>query len=42
MREFNVSKMNAYTITRDLVRNIWVVILAAFIGFVGCLTFLKH
>ena len=22
MREFNVSKMNAYTITRDLVRNI--------------------
>lgn len=42
MREFNVSKMNAYTITRDLVRNIWVVILAAFIGFVGCLTFLTY
>ncbi len=42
MKAFDYSRINAYTITRDLIRNIWLVLLAAFIGFVGCLTFLTY
>ena len=40
--KIDLSRLNLYTMVRDLVRNIWVIILAAVIGLVGSLTYYNN
>lgn len=42
MKKFEISKINGYSVINDFLRNIWVVFLAAFIGFFGSLTYFSH
>ena len=36
MREVKLKYFNAFTVLRDIIHNIWVIFLAAVIGFCGC------
>ncbi len=42
MKQIEISKVNLFTIIRDLKKNFWVIILAAVIGFVGSRVYYSH
>ena len=42
MKPIEYPRFNAYTLLRDLVKNLWVIILAAVVGFGGCLTYVTY
>lgn len=42
MRKFDISRVNIYTILRDLVVNSWIVVLAAITGFVGSVCYYNY
>lgn len=42
MKQIQYERINFYTLVRDLIRNIWVIILAAAVGFGGCLTYVTY
>ena len=42
MKTFKASKINPYTILADLIMNLWVIALAAVIGFVGSVTYYSY
>ena len=42
MRKFDITRVNIYTILRDLILNAWVVVLAAITGFVGTICYYNY
>ncbi len=42
MKAFALSRVNTFSLLKDLLRNIWVVLLAAYIGFMGSVTFFTY
>ena len=40
--KFDLSRLNLYTLVRDLVQNVWVIILAAIIGLAGSITYYNN
>ncbi len=42
MKAFEYSRINLYTIVADITRNFWVVVLAAYVGFMGSFTYFSH
>ena len=40
--KIDLSRLNLYTLVRDLVRNLWVIILAAVVGLIGSLTYYNN
>ncbi len=42
MKAFEYSRINFYTILADLTRNFWVIVLAAYVGFMGSFTYFNH
>ncbi len=42
MRKFDISRVNIYTIFRDLIVNSWIIVLAAITGFVGSVCYYNY
>ncbi len=42
MKALEYSRINLYTILTDLLRNLWVILLAAYVGFMGSVTYYNH
>ena len=40
--KIDISRLNLYTLVRDLVQNLWVIVLAGIVGLVGSLTYYNN